>query len=284
MAPVVRARKGEYSKLIDDFRKSGYARIRLDGEMHELDEEFDIEKNKKHDIEVVVDRLVVREEARSRLNDSCETALKLADGLLLVQVQIPREDENGERVFDESEVLFSQKLSCPMCGISVEDLSPRMFSFNNPFGACPDCSGLGFHTYVDPDLCVQYPDRSINEGCITTAGWKFDDPKSWGRAFIEALADRYKFSLDTPWNKLPKKIQDELKIALVIFTEEIGGEIFLYFDDEGGLSIATDYKENDFLYDEIGSGLKVNQLRNEKRELFEQLEEYYELLDMLNKK
>ncbi|MBO4496312.1 MAG: excinuclease ABC subunit UvrA [Clostridiales bacterium] len=208
MAPVVRAKKGEFTKLIEDYRKSGYARIRLDGTMYELDEDIKIEKNKKHNLEVVVDRLVVREEARSRLNDSCETALKLADGLLLVQLQVPKASEDGERVFEESEVLFSQKLSCPDCGFSVEELSPRMFSFNNPFGACPECSGLGFHTNVDPELCVQHPDLSINDGAITTAGWKFDDPKSWGRAFIEALSARYEFSLDTPWNKLPKKIQD----------------------------------------------------------------------------
>ena len=209
MAPVVRGRKGEFTKQIDDYRKNGYARIRLDGTVYELDEdEISIEKNKKHDLEVVVDRVVVREESRTRLTDSCETALKLADGLLLAEIQVPKTGEDGERIYETTEVLFSQKLSCPDCGISVDELSPRMFSFNNPFGACPDCSGLGFHTHVDPELCVQKPECSINEGAITTAGWKFDDPKSWGRAFIEALSARYKFSLDTPWNKLPKKIQD----------------------------------------------------------------------------
>ncbi len=209
MAPVVRGRKGEFTKQIEDYRKSGYARVRLDGVVYELDEdEISIDKNKKHSLEVVVDRVVVREESRSRLNDSCETALKLADGLLLVEVQVPVEGEDGERTYEKSEVLFSQKLSCPDCGISVDELSPRMFSFNNPFGACPECSGLGSHTNVDPDLCVQNPEASINEGAIQTAGWKFDDPKSWGRAYIEALSSRYKFSLDTPWVKLPKKVQD----------------------------------------------------------------------------
>ncbi|MBQ0012885.1 MAG: excinuclease ABC subunit UvrA [Clostridiales bacterium] len=209
MAPVVRGRKGEFGKQIEQYRKSGYARIRLDGSIYELDEDdINIDKNKKHDLEVVVDRVVVREESRSRMTDSCETALKLADGLLLVEIQVPKEDEDGNRTYDTTEVLFSQKLSCPDCGISLEELSPRMFSFNNPFGACPECSGLGSHTHVDPDLCVQKPECSINEGAITTAGWKFDDPKSWGRAFIEALAKRYEFSLDTPWNKLPKRIQD----------------------------------------------------------------------------
>ncbi len=209
MAPVVRGRKGEFGKQIEEYRKSGYARIRLDGVVYELDEEeIKAEKNKKHDLEVVVDRLVVREESRSRLNDSCETALKLADGLLLVEVQVPSTGEDGERTYETTEVLFSQKLSCPDCGISVEELSPRMFSFNNPFGACPECSGLGSHTNVDPELCVQNPEASLNDGAIQTAGWKFDDPKSWGRAFIEALSTRYEFSLDTPWNKLPKRIQD----------------------------------------------------------------------------
>ena len=159
MAPVVRGRKGEFAKQIEEYRKSGYARIRLDGEMHELDEEeIKLEKNKKHDIEVVIDRLVVREDARTRLTDSCETALKLADGLLLVEIQVPAEGEDGERTYEINEVLFSQKLSCPDCGISVEELSPRMFSFNNPFGACPECSGLGYHTNVDPELCVQKPE------------------------------------------------------------------------------------------------------------------------------
>jgi excinuclease ABC subunit A len=209
MAPVVRGRKGEFGKQIEDFRKSGYARIRLDGTTYELDEdEISIDKNKKHDLDVVIDRLVIREESRSRLNDSAETALKLADGLLLCEIQVPVEGEDGERTYEKSEVLFSQKLSCPDCGVSVEELSPRMFSFNNPFGACPECSGLGSHTNVDPDLCVQNPEASINEGAIMTAGWKFDDPKSWGRAFIEALSKRYAFSLDTPWNKLPKRVQD----------------------------------------------------------------------------
>ena len=263
MAPVVRSRKGEFSKQIDDYRKNGYSRIRVDGTMYELDEDdIKIDKNKKHDLEVVVDRLVVREEARSRLNDSCETSLKLAEGLLLVQIQIPHEDENGERVFDEKEVLFSQKLSCPDCGISVEELSPRMFSFNNPFGACPDCSGLGFHTHVDPDLCVQHPELSINEGAITTAGWKFDDPKSWGRSFIEALAKRYKFSLDTPWVKLPKKIQD----------------IILYGNDGEKLIIDTSNSifHRDGIYMNSWEGVVHSVERRSREASSEEIKQHYE--------
>ncbi|MCR5057575.1 MAG: excinuclease ABC subunit UvrA [Clostridiales bacterium] len=263
MAPVVRGRKGEFSKQIEEYRKSGYARIRLDGEMHELDEEeIKLEKNKKHDIEVVIDRLVVREDARTRLTDSCETALKLADGLLLVEIQVPAEGEDGERTYEINEVLFSQKLSCPDCGISVEELSPRMFSFNNPFGACPECSGLGYHTNVDPELCVQKPEASINDGAITTAGWKFDDPKSWGRAFIEALSARYGFSLDTPWNKLPKKIQD-----IILYGN--GGEKMI-------IDTTNSLYRRDGLYMNSWEGVIPSVERRSREASSEELKQHYE--------
>ena len=263
MAPVVRGRKGEFAKQIEEYRKSGYARIRLDGEMHELDEEeIKLEKNKKHDIEVVIDRLVVREDARTRLTDSCETALKLADGLLLVEIQVPAEGEDGERTYEINEVLFSQKLSCPDCGISVEELSPRMFSFNNPFGACPECSGLGYHTNVDPELCVQKPEASINDGAITTAGWKFDDPKSWGRAFIEALSARYGFSLDTPWNKLPKKIQD-----IILYGN--GGETMI-------IDTTNSIYRRDGLYMNSWEGVIPSVERRSREASSEELKQHYE--------
>ena len=263
MAPVVRGRKGEFAKQIEEYRKSGYARIRLDGEMHELDEEeIKLEKNKKHDIEVVIDRLVVREDARTRLTDSCETALKLADGLLLVEIQVPAEGEDGERTYEINEVLFSQKLSCPDCGISVEELSPRMFSFNNPFGACPECSGLGYHTNVDPELCVQKPEASINDGAITTAGWKFDDPKSWGRAFIEALSARYGFSLDTPWNKLPKKIQD-----IILYGN--GGEKMI-------IDTTNSIYRRDGLYMNSWEGVIPSVERRSREASSEELKQHYE--------
>ncbi len=208
MAPVIRGRKGEYTKIFEDFRKSGFARVRIDGDMYDLDEEFSLEKNKKHTIEVVVDRLVVRDEIRSRLNDSLETALKLSDGLVTASVQIPEtENEYGEITYSESELLFSQKFSCPDCGISFEELTPRMFSFNNPYGACPTCSGLGSYSYVDPRLVIADPRLSLNDGGIRAGGWNFDDESSWGRAYIVALAKKYRFSLDTPWEKLPEKIQ-----------------------------------------------------------------------------
>ena len=208
MAPVVRGRKGEYTKSFEEFRKAGFARVRIDGEMYELDEDISIEKNRKHTIEVAVDRLVIRDEIRSRMNDSAETALKLADGILTALVQVPEgENEYGDMTYRESELLFSQKFACPDCGISIEELTPRMFSFNNPFGACSSCSGLGFHSNVDPELCVADPKLSLNDGAIRAGGWNFDERTSWGRAFVEALAVKYKFSLDTPWEQLPENVR-----------------------------------------------------------------------------
>jgi len=208
MSPVVRGRKGEYTKVFEDFRKTGFARVRVDGEMYDLDDDLTLGKNKKHTIEVVIDRLVVREDIRSRLNDSAETTLKLSDGILTALVQIPEgENEYGDTTYHETELLFSQKFSCPDCGISFEELTPRMFSFNNPYGACSNCSGLGSHSYVDPQLCISDPRFSLNEGAVRAGGWNFDDETSWGRAFIEAMAEKYQFSMDTPWEKLPEKIQ-----------------------------------------------------------------------------
>ena len=207
-APVVRGKKGEFSKLFEGFRKSGYVRVRVDGITYELDEEIELNKNNKHEIEVVVDRLVIKEANTTRLYDSCETALKLAEGLLLVEMQTATVDENGEKTYESTDEFFSQNLACPDCGISFGEISTRSFSFNSPEGACPNCSGLGTLTNVDPDLCITNPKLSINEGAIRTAGWNFDDPKSWGRCFIEALSKRYKFSLDTPYYKLPEDIKN----------------------------------------------------------------------------
>lgn len=213
MAPTVRGKKGEYSKLLEDYRKSGYVRARIDGSMYDLGEELDsvkLDKNIKHNIEVVIDRLVLRDSNTTRLYDSCETALKLSDGLLVVEAQVlTNEDEStGEKTYEVSEELFSQNLSCPDCGISYGEITPRSFSFNNAYGACPECSGIGSLIHVDPDLCINDPDLSLNEGAITAGGWNFNDTKSWGRGFIVALSERYNFSLDTPYRKLPKKIKD----------------------------------------------------------------------------
>ncbi|MCQ2528963.1 MAG: excinuclease ABC subunit UvrA [Saccharofermentans sp.] len=208
MAPVVRGKKGEFVKQLDEYRRAGYVRVRIDGSMYEFDEEIKLDKNQKHTIEVVIDRLVIRDSNTTRLYDSCETALKLAEGLLNVEVQVPSEDEEGMRSFETVENFFSQNLSCPDCGISYGEVSPRSFSFNNPYGACPECTGLGSLTRVDPDLCINDPKLSLNDGAITAGGWNFNDPKSWGRSFIVALSENYNFSLDTPYCDLPEEIQN----------------------------------------------------------------------------
>jgi excinuclease ABC subunit A len=203
LAPVIRGRKGEYLKLFEDFRKSGYVRVRVDGSIYELDEEILLDKNKKHTIEVVIDRLILRPGIRSRLADSLETALHLADGLVLIQTVETLPD--GEKT---SELTFSQHFSCPDCNISLEEITPRMFSFNNPYGACPECTGLGQMSSINPELVVFDENLSLNEGAIKAGGWNFGDTGSWARAFIEALSVRYKFSLDLPFKKLPQKIRD----------------------------------------------------------------------------
>lgn len=236
MAPIVSGRKGEFTKVFEDFRKAGYARVRVDGDMLELDDDIILEKNQKHSIDIVIDRIIIRRDIPGRLSDSIETVMKLSDGLLRAVIQIPgEEDEFGEISYRESEHLFSQKYSCPDCGISFEELTPRMFSFNNPYGACPDCSGLGIHSYVDPLLCVAHPKESLNDGAIRTGGWNFDDETSWGRSFIEALSKKYEFSLDTPWNDLPKKIQD-----IILFGN--GEEILLVDTRNSKFSHGAEYR------------------------------------------
>ncbi len=208
MAPVVRGRKGEFVKQLEEYRKSGYVRAEIDGSMYELEEEIELDKNIKHNISVVIDRMVMREDNISRVTDSCEQALKLAEGLLLVKTQRRITGDDGEPAFEEENELFSQLLSCPDCGYSMGEMSTRIFSFNTGYGACPICSGIGTITSVDPDLCIQDPRLSINDGAIRTAGWNFDDPKSWGRCFIEALSENYNFSLDTPYIDLPKEVKN----------------------------------------------------------------------------
>ncbi len=213
MAPVIRGKKGEFGKKLEEYRRSGYVRARIDGSMYDLGEELDfikLDKNQKHNIDVVIDRMVIKENSTTRLYDSCETALKLADGLLTVEAQVVTEvdEETGEKHYDVTEELFSQNLSCPDCGISYGEITPRSFSFNNAYGACAECSGIGSLISVDPELCINDPKLSLNEGAITAGGWNFNDLKSWGRCFIEALSKKYGFSLDTPYDKLPKRIKD----------------------------------------------------------------------------
>jgi excinuclease ABC subunit A len=209
MAPVVRGRKGEFARLFEDFRKAGYVRVRVDGQIRELDEDIPLEKNVKHTIEVVLDRLIMRPDLGRRITDSVETALELAGGLLLVQVQLPAEfdPESGEEVTQREEVVFSQNFACHSCNISLEEITPRLFSFNNPYGACPQCTGLGQMSHIDPELVVYDDKLSLDDGAIQTGGWNFADKTSWARAFAESLAKRYRFSLKTPFRELPESIR-----------------------------------------------------------------------------
>ena len=199
LAPVVRGRKGRHEKVLDQAKRSGFVRVRVDGNLYELSEEIVLDKNMKHNIEIVVDRLVVKPGIEKRLTDSIETALQLSDGLMQVDV-------NGEEI-----LTFSQSFSCPDCGISIEEVEPRSFSFNNPFGACPECSGLGYKMEFDEDLMIPDKTRSINEGAIAVCGWQSCVTKgSFSRAILEALCKEYDFDLDTPFQDYPKKIHDIL--------------------------------------------------------------------------
>lgn len=193
MAPIVRGKKGEHIKEFDKARKSGYVRVRVDGNLYDLSEQIKLEKNKKHTVEIIVDRLVVSEKIRSRLADSLEIASKLAGGLVIVNIV------NGE------DLLFSQNYACPEHGISIEELSPRMFSFNNPMGACPHCTGLGMFMRVDPNLIITDWDKSVRNGGIRGSGWAMEG-SSIATMYFEGLAEHYNFSLDTPLNELPEEI------------------------------------------------------------------------------
>lgn len=199
LAPVVRGRKGAHEKLLDRARKSGYVRVRIDGNMYELSEQIDLDKNLKHNIEIVVDRLVVKDGIEKRLTDSVESVLALAEGLLVVDVI------GGEPVN------FSQSFSCPDCGVSIEEIEPRSFSFNNPFGACPQCFGLGYKMEFDVDLMIPDQSLSINQGAIAVTGWQScADKTSFTNAILQGLMKEYHFDLDTPFKKYPKKIRDIL--------------------------------------------------------------------------
>ena len=198
LAPVVRKRKGEHIKLLEDAKKSGYVRARIDGNVYELDEEIKLDKNIKHNIEIIIDRLIIRDNIRSRLTDSIETALKEAKGNVLVWV------------LDGEEMLFSQNYACPEHDISIEELSPRMFSFNNPFGACSKCDGIGYTLKVDPDLIIPNKNLSINQGAIRASGWSIGYPDSISTMYYNALAKKYNFSLDTKICDLDPKIVDIL--------------------------------------------------------------------------
>ena len=220
LSPVVRARKGEYAKVFEDARKSGYVRARVDNILYELTEEIKLDKNKKHNIEIVVDRLVVRPDVRQRLTDSVETASNLAGGLVTVNV-----------LAEERDILFSQNYACEDCGVSIEELTPRMFSFNNPYGACPACTGLGSQLKVDPALIVPDEDKSILEGAIQCSGWNNIRGDGISRMYFDALAKKYRFKLATPWRDLPAEIRD------VILYGTKGENLELHYDQPRGKGV-----------------------------------------------
>lgn len=217
MAPVIRGKKGEHAKIFEDARRSGYVRCRVDGIAYDLSEEIKLEKNKKHNIEIVVDRLVIREDIARRLTDSVEVASNLAGGLVVINV-----------VGEDRDILFSQNYACEDCGVSIEELTPRMFSFNNPFGACPTCTGLGSQLKVDPDLIIPNKNLSILEGAITASGWNNIKSDGISRMYFDALAKKYRFKLDTPVKDLSKEALD------VILYGTKGEELTLHYDQPRG--------------------------------------------------
>ncbi len=198
LAPVVRGRKGEYTKLIQDAKKNGYVRVRVDGEVMDINEEIKLDKKKKHTIEIVVDRLIIRPGIQKRLTDSIETSLNLSGGILVIDVI-------GKR-----EMLFSQNYACTDCGISIEELTPRMFSFNNPYGACPTCTGLGVLLKIDPDLVIPDKTKSLADGAISTGGFNFSNEEAYGRMYLDALARHYNFDINTPVEELPEEALDKV--------------------------------------------------------------------------
>ena len=217
MAPVIRGKKGEHAKIFEDARRSGYVRCRVDGIAYDLSEEIKLENNKKHNIEIVVDRLVIREDIARRLTDSVKVASNLAGGLVVINV-----------VGEDRDILFSQNYACEDCGVSIEELTPRMFSFNNPFGACPTCTGLGSQLKVDPDLVIPNKNLSILEGAITASGWNNIKSDGISRMYFDALAKKYRFKLDTPVKDLPKEVLD------VILYGTKGEELTLHYDQPRG--------------------------------------------------
>ena len=220
LAPVVRGRKGTHAKLFERAKKSGYVRVRVDGNMYELSEEITLDKNIKHNIEIIVDRLVVKPGIEKRLTDSVENVLQLAEGLLLVDV------------IDGEPMNFSQSFSCPVCEISIDEIEPRSFSFNNPFGACPECFGLGYKMEFSEELMIPDPSLSINQGAIAVLGWQScTDKSSFTRAILDALCKEYHFDLDTPFEDYPKEIHD----VLIYGTD--GKEVKVYYKGQRGEGI-----------------------------------------------
>lgn len=248
LAPIVRGRKGEHVKIFTQAKKSGYVRVRVDGSIYDLSEEIKLEKNKKHNIEIVVDRLVVREGIEKRLADSIETVMHLSDGLMTVDVI------GGE------EIHFSQSFSCPDCNISIDEVEPRSFSFNNPFGACPTCAGLGYKMEFDVDLMIPDPSLSIDEGAITVMGWQSSsNKKSFTRAILDALAEEYGFDLTTPFQDLSEEAQN------VILHGTNGHEVQVHYKGQRGEGV----------YDVAFEGL-IRNVQRRYRESSESMKAEYE--------
>ena len=250
MAPVIRGKKGEHAKIFEDARKSGYVRCRVDGIAYDLSEEIKLEKNKKHEIDVVVDRLVIRPDIARRLTDSVEITANLAGGLVVVNV-----------VGEDRDILFSQNYACEDCGVSMEELTPRMFSFNNPFGACPTCMGLGSQMKIDPDLIIPNKDLSIVEGAITASGWNNVKGDGISRMYFDALSKKYKFKLNTPIKDLPKEIMD------VILYGTGGEKLTLHYDQPRGQG--TLYQPFEGIVNNLERRYRETQSDSVKRELEE---------------
>ncbi|NLN03485.1 MAG: excinuclease ABC subunit UvrA [Clostridiaceae bacterium] len=221
LAPIVRGKKGEFKKLFESLAKSGYARVNVDGIRYDLTEDIDLDKNKKHNIEVIVDRLVVREGIERRLADSLETVLNLASGLALIDI------------VGQEQIMYSQNFACIDCGISLPEMTPRMFSFNNPFGACPECTGLGYLIRIDPDLLIPDKTLGLSDGAIVISGWNVANGDSYTYQIMHSLAKHYGFSLDTPFGELPKKIQNVILYGSgneKILFKYVGGSYTARFD------------------------------------------------------
>ncbi len=220
LAPVVRGRKGEHVKVLERAKKAGYVRVRIDGNLYDVTEEIKLDKNIKHNIEIIVDRLVIKEGIERRLTDSIENVMKLSDGLMIVDV-IGQEPMN-----------FSDSFSCPDCGISIDEVEPRSFSFNNPFGACPECFGLGYKMEFDVDLMIPDKSLSINQGAIAVMGWQScTDKNSFTNAILQALCKEYQFDLDTPFEKYSEEVQD------VLLYGTKGKEVKVYYKGQRGEGI-----------------------------------------------
>lgn len=254
MAPVVRGKKGEHAKVFEEAKRSGYVRVRVDGNLYELDEEIKLEKNKKHSIEIIVDRLIIRPDIRQRLTDSVETAAKLSGGLIIVNL-----------LREEKDLSFSQNYACEDCGISIEELTPRMFSFNNPFGACPTCTGLGNQLKADPTLMIQDGEKSILDGAIQASGWNNIRGDGISRMYFDALSKKYRFSLTEPWNSL----SDEAKNIILYGTK--GETLELHYDQPRGKGVLKQAFEG--ICNNIERRYKETQSDASRRELEELMSE-----------